>query len=363
MNNICAYIVGVLMVVLACIPPINFIIIAPGEYFPFLMALAGFAAFFLLFIKTRLIIKALAIMGFVNCFFSAAPLVSFVAFISLMAVFYFFVLCEHIKNYDPIWKMLKCLLLLHLFFFLMQAIRHDVLFNYSERICFGIVGQHMQSASFSVILAATLLPTLPQAIGFPFIISIICNSAGAFISAVVGAVSLVSNRWNAKVVVEWLIFGFLVFMLWMIIGGKLAENMNMGGGRLGVWASTLKLAGQRWFLGWGIGTYKVIFPALGGIETIPWKTTHNCWIQIFFETGIIGFTLISGYCLYLVLNLIQLTKRAIFKSKAIACLSGLAMIGVNMMIHFPTRQIQCVLLIIFFISYVQKVVDNGSKQT
>ena len=359
MKNIQSYIVGAILVAFATLPYVNIKVMAPGEYFPWLFFLVGVAGMYLMFLKINAFVKAAALLGLFNAFLSSAPLVSFLAYFSLIAACYFYYLCTRINNFEIVFKMLQALLFFNAFMFLMQAIGHDPLMNFQESIYFGTVGQHMQSASFTVILAAVLVQHNPGNLFFPFITSMICNSAGAFISAASGLIPLCYKKFNRSFVIQLAIVLALVFSLWMAISGKFIENISLGGGRLGVWLATVKLGQQNLWFGWGMGTYQYIFPAIGGINTIPWKTTHNCWLQIFFEMGLTGLALVIGYAAYLVSNLVHLLHRAIFRHKAAACLSGLAMIGINMMFAFPTRMIQCVLLIIFFMAYCQKVIDYG----
>ena len=102
----------------------------------------------------------------------------------------------------------------------------------------------------------------------------------------------------------------------------------------------------------GFGTFKGLFPALGGMVAIPWKTAHNCWLQIFFEGGGLWLTVAFGYFMSLAVRLFR-------NGGTYSCFIGLMMIGANMMIHFPTRMIQTVLLIIFFCAYCEGVLKNG----
>jgi len=367
MKNITAYIVGSIIASLALIPPIYFSVDAPSAYWPWWIIIAGFLGFYTLFIKTDFIVKVVAIGGFLNCFFSADPYVSFTSYISLVAGCYFYILCRSIKDYKPVFKILQCLLVFTAFMFIVQFFGQDRLLNFgrvrnfSGDYCFGIIGQHMQSGSFSVILSAALLPFSMINLGFPFIVSTICNSAGSFICAIIGLFTFLIEGRDKKHVFKSIGFLVLIFIAWMILSGKISENMSNSGGRLGVWLSSLEMSFKHPIAGWGMSTYKGIFPALGGIKTIPWKTAHNCWIQIIFEFGYTGFLIASIYFSGLFIRLIKLTRRRAKRDMAYKCLAGLMMIAVNMMFHFPTRMIQTILIIIFFLAYCEGVTDGRVK--
>lgn len=365
MKNIVAYIVGLCICTLGLLPPIDFAVTAPQENFPWIFLATAFAGFYLLFLKVNPIVKAIPIFGLVNCFFSAAPVLSFVAYFSLVACCYFYLLCTYIKNYTPIFEMLFCLLILNIVIFAMQFIGHDPLLNFKNNICYGIAGQHMQSASFIVILTAALTPRLRPSVFFTFIAGFLCHSLGAFLCASVGLISFANSRIDFRKFLKLFVFLFGLFVVMMFVYGKFEAYFSLGNGRLGVWWSAFKLSLVHPIIGYGIGTFKVLFPVLGkmGIYTIPWKTAHNCWIQIFFEMGLIGLSGAFFIFWYLITNLIKLTGRAIFNKQAVCCIGGLLMIATNMLFHFPTRQLNCILIIIFFLSYAERVVNNGLRQT
>ena len=367
MRYIKPYIVGIMISVLALIPPINFAVKAPSEYWPYMVILAGFAGFYILFLRTNYAIKFIAVAGFINCFFSIAPYISFTAYISLLACCYFYVLCQRVQDYEPIFKVLQCLMLFVGFMLVMQTLQMDVLLNMGrafsrgDNYCFGVIGQRMQSASFAVILSAALMPKSAYYSLFPLGVSFICNSAGGFLCASFGLIAYLHRKWKKRFLI--ILPGMLViiFLCWLVVSGKYNANTNATGGRLAVWIASLKMAIQRPLMGWGMSTYKGVFPALGGITGIPWKTAHNCWVQMIFEFGFPIALTVMGYFGYLMIQLARLTRRALFRTQAFRLLGGLVMISLNMCFHFPTRMAQTVLIMIFFLAYVQKFIDLGGK--
>ena len=349
------------MAAFATIPYIRFSIRAPGEYFPWIFLMVSFLGFYLWFIPAPMIVRIVSTGAFFNALMSTAPLVSFIAYISLIGCCYFYLLVYSIKNFTPVFKILYAMLILHSAMFLAQAFGVDTLLNYNNNMTFGIVGQYMQSASFIVILTAALLPFNRFTSIFSLIISLICNSTGAFLSTALGIA--VYFRKNKKYI-EWLFLGLVPAALaWIWIGGDFSTNTSLEAGRMAVWVKTFQLSMQHPFVGWGAGTFQYIFPAICGLGTMIWKTAHNCWLQILFECGAAGFGIVFGYFVYLSVSLWRLIRRSLFKCQATACLSGLVMIASNMCYHFPTRMIQSVLIIIFFLAYCQRVVDNAKQQS
>lgn len=358
MKKTIPYIVGIIIAVFAVMPPIYFSISAPNQAWPWLTMIFGFASFYLWFLKTPRVVKVISTFCFINCFYSTAPLISFTAFFSVVACCYFFVLCSLIEDHYPTFRILNCLIVFNVFIYFMQLIKHDPIFNFESSTSFGIIGQHMQSASFMVILSAALILNSSHSIGVPLIISIICRSTGGFLSGLVGATILLWRELFFKVA---LLIIIPLFYVWLVQSGKL-EAFHSEAGRMTVWIKTLRLALQHPFIGYGIGTFKYLFPVLSEMKTIPWITTHNCWIQYIFETGFMGFSIFFGYFSYLILSFTRLLRRSIFKQQSILCLTALTMIATNMMVAFPTRMIQSVLIIIFVLAYCQKVISYASNE-
>lgn len=359
MKMLTSYLIGAIVVMLACVPPIEFAFRMPGEYFPWMMVLVIFAGIYLFWLPAGRFVRMVAVLSLLNCFLSSAPLASFISYVWVVAVCYFWLLCKCTRELFPVVSMLRCLLAVNCIFFAMQLTGHDTLLNFGRQICFGVVGQHMQSASFSVILAATLFTWGPWVLAFPLVVSIFCNSAGAFISAVAGLLVLVIDRRRLPAFFILGAIGISVFIAWLVITGKGHANMSMDTGRWGAWTKAIELGNRRWLTGWGIGTFKILFPILGNMKAYPWKTAHNCWIQMYFETGILGLGMMVGCFATMAAELIKLTRRSVLRRQARWCLAGLVMIAVNMCFHFPTRMIQSVLLIVLFLSICQKVVNNG----
>lgn len=362
MKNWQAYIVALILLGFSSLPFINIKIMAPGETFPWVFFMAGTLGVGTIFVRTSNFIKTINVLILFNTFLSTVPLLSFIAYIQFVLCVYFFILCQQVKDYAPIFKTLQAFLLFNLFMVFMQIIGRDKLLNFDNDIYFGTVGQHMQFGSFSVIIAAALiLGSYRGYLFFPYLVSFFCNATGAFIStACANAIFVYEKRGKDAAWIMFILL-FIVFMLWIVLGGKFFRSINLEAGRLGVWFNSLKMASGHIFFGWGIGTYKALFPAIGGIKGIPWKTAHNCWVQMLFECGAIIFSIVLTYFGYLIFSLFKMMKRKVSRETSYNCLAAITMVGVNMIFHFPTRQIQCVLLIIFILAYVDKVVRYAKQ--
>ncbi len=329
--------------------------------------MSGFMGFYTMFLRVPFIVKFVAVGSFILCFFSISPSVSFTQYIVVVFCCYFYILCLSIKDYTFIYRCLQCLLLFNLFFFLIQITHNDSLLNFGNSgqvTNYGIIGYRMQSASFITILSAALIPFFPVNIVTPFVTSAICNSAGSFASVSVGLICYLEKKIDRKTLVKLSAFLFFMFSLWMVLTGKLIQNLNMEmtGGRFIVWIKSLQLSWQHPFTGFGIATYKGVFPALSGVTGIPWRTAHNSWVQLIVETGYLFSSVMFGYFVYILIKLLKLAKRKIIREQALKCTVGFLIIGMEMQFHFPERMIQAVLIIIFFLAYCQKVIYDGGRE-
>lgn len=312
----------------------------------------------LFFLKLNPFIKVLPSFCLLNAMFSYVPLLSLIAFMQITVCCYFFWLCSKVKNFDPVFKMLQAVFILNGFLLLMKATGHEPIANFGENVYFGTNGQHMQSASLMVILGAVLIGYHKSNIGLPFIASLICNSAGAFLSSGIGLAIYGWRKFSKRMVVSLLIVLVVVFSIWMIAGGKFRQNIHMDNSRLLTWINTTKLSMEYPVMGWGIGTYKVLFPVYGRVNfEIPWKTAHNDYLQVLFEMGLSGILFMFAYCWNVLSRMFVLMRRSILRERAFMCLIGLAMIASNMVYHFPTKMIQAVPIIIFFLAYCDKLYE------
>ena len=78
---------------------------------------------------------------------------------------------------------------------------------------------------------------------------------------------------------------------------------------------------------------------------------HNDWLQVLFETGRIGFGVMVSIFMFLFYKLL--------KAKKWRLLVGMIIISLDMCVHFPTREIQCVFIMIAFLAFCEKEIKYG----
>jgi len=314
MDKIKAYGVATLIIFYALIPPIPFHIPNPNFHLWVMMAvLASFAGFCILFLKTNLFIKAIAIGALINCFISRAPYIAFTAYVNLMACCYFYILCTRIKDWNIIFKAVLALVAFNIFFMAMQFLGKDSLLNFSAGktiISHGVIGSRMQTESFLLVALALII-------------------------------AIKGISWKAVLLSVLSLVLILCIYTDPILHNPLAS-------RLPVWDITIKLANQHPIAGWGIGTYKDIFFPLSGLKTWSWVTAHNDFLQVLFECGYPGFVFMIGALGFL---FYRLRKEKLL----LICLS---LITIDMSIHFPTRVANTVLIWIAFLSYCERKIKE-----
>jgi hypothetical protein len=318
MNKIISYAVAGIISFCALMPPVGFNIPNPNSMMIWtaLITFAGFAGLLLSFTKVNIFVKIIAIGGFINCFFSSAPVISFNSYIPLLACCYFYLLCTKIKDWQPIFNVLFAILIYECIFIFIQFLRADTLLNFSfgGKSCWGTVGNKMQLESFLIILSAFLISKINWKIALGIIVlAILFNTL----------YGLQNHLWQS-----------LMF-------------------RLPVWKKTIQLANLMPFMGWGISSYKILFPVLGkaSFTGAPFMHAHNDWLQVLFETGRIGFGVMVSIFMFLFYKLL--------KAKKWRLLVGMIIISLDMCVHFPTREIQCVFIMIAFLAFCEKEIKYG----
>lgn len=354
MKNLYTILAFAIVVPLTLIPPIDFFFTNPftDKWF-LLIFICGFSGLYMIYIKTNPIVKIIAIASFIQCFFSAAPFISFTSYISIILCCYFYVCCSRIENWKVIFQMLQVVMFLNLLMVFMQTIGKDNLLNWGhqELEYFGIIGQHMQMASFGVILSAVLISFNPLNFIFPFLIAIFCKSSWAILSSGIGfGVYLFSK--NIRIALVYLLIIISIFSFLVIKQHKISENFSSTG-RVRIWSASVQIASQRPLAGWGAGTYKFIFPQVSRhmCANMTWKTSHNFIAQLLFEVGFI----MTGFILFCIGYLVHLA----IKTKQWLILSGIGMMLTDSLVHFPDRMPQTVPLIILFIALCERKIRYG----
>ncbi|MFA5388869.1 MAG: O-antigen ligase family protein [Candidatus Omnitrophota bacterium] len=331
-------------------------VLANTELWFYLVLISGFLGFLFLFSRAHTIVKVFIIYSFINCFLSRAPYLSFTAFAVLMVAAGFYLLCLEIRNYDFIYKAIQSVFFLNVAIIVIQKLGFDKLLNFGHSIAqatyWGTIGNPMVLGSFIICLVPFLAAYKKQNI-FPIGLAVyISRSYGAVLSVLAG-LFVYLRGWKKLIIVA-----IVVCSLFM---AKDKIRAHYTGGRWPVWKRTISLtAREHPFFGYGLGTYKVIFPVLsrdvaGGVtnkwlyqgtegDWVAWRQAHNCWLQILWELGFIGAGLLAGF---IGLLLYRIRKDRILFSSAVLLL-------INMSWSFPTRMIQTVPLLILFLTVCEK---------
>lgn len=350
MKQITPYIVFPFLIFLALIPPINFFVTRPeNDAWYLLVLIMGFAGVHTIFIKTEWFVKVIAVWSFALCFICASPLTALTSYFSIVVCCYLYILCRQIKDWSVIFKAFQTLLFLNVLVVVMQMVGKDTLLNFGlghNLSIYGIVGQHMQMGSFSVVLSAVLLPFSLLNLAFPFVVAFFCNSAWTLLTASIG-LYLLLRTFSKELAFRVLLILCGGFMIYAAITGKIDGNIAHDNGRWNIWMQSLKWANLHPWVGYGAGTYKLLFPSfyVTPLNDIPYKTAHNWIVQLIFEMG-------YPFTLFL-MGLIAHLGYQLWRQKQTLCLIGLVMIVCDMEVHFPERMLQTVGILVCFFAYCQ----------
>ena len=315
------YIASVLIAFFALIPPINFYIPTPNiEWWTMIVVVSGFLGFLTIFINTNIFLKILAVGGFINCFVFS-PSVSFTVYVPFVICCYFYIICTKIENWKPVYNTVLCLVIYNLFFMTMQFLGKDTLLNFGmgkKIVEHGVIGSRMQMESFLLNCLVLLM-----------------------------AIKGINKKWFKNYILGLFLLSFVLILC--IYTDPIIHNPLSS--RFPVWLATIKLANQHPLMGWGIGSFKCIFPALSGIRNsgLPWEEAHNDFLQILFETGYIG--------LAVIISIIGSLFYKLRNNKVI--LIGLSLVCMDMMIHFPIRVLNIVLILICFLAYCETKIKEA----
>lgn len=322
--------------------------------------LSGFLAIWQCFLNTNPWLKVLTLFMYAGCFLSSAPYMSFTMFWSVIACSYYFHACKYVQDRKIFYRAVQVIFCMVCILLCMQLFGKDTLFNFNNKTpcVFGTIGNRMVFGSYVISIAPFLLGMSMLNIIPIAITAFISQSSGAVLSVAVGIAVYTFIKFKTfriPIILACVISA--ISFAW--VTGDIYQFDKAG--RLPVWKRTVELTNKVPVFGYGIGMYKILFPIMSQdlpscVATVgkweyenttgkglAWRRTHNCWLQILFETGYVGFLLFLGF----VLSIAWKVRR-----DAVA-ISGLAMVGTNMLVHFPTRMAQSVLVLIAFLAFCQ----------
>jgi len=342
MRKFLSYTLPFIVSFFALVPVIQFYLLPPPfNFWPMMIVLTAFLGMLICFLDTNVFIKAISVLSFAICFFSSSPYLSFNQYCSIVACCYLYIGLARMGSYDLMFKCLYSVLIVNSIMLGVQLLNNDTLLNFgmTSIASYGVIGQHMQMGSFSVVLAACLSIIHPAFWLFPIVVGLICNSAWTIFCAYAG-ILLSARTWKVRVIA---IVVFALAIMVVVNGNKVQQAFGGESGRIMIWTESIRLLNERPLTGWGPGMYKYIFPALSGVTGVPWKTAHNDFIQMAFELGYPLFALLMIGWLWVLIKM-KRKKQTVF-------VVGFIVISLDMLVHFPARMIQCVPLIIFFFAF------------
>lgn len=343
----------------------------------YIVIAAGLVAFFMATLdELHVALKALLVYTFiVGCFFSQVPYFSFTAFVLLVltvAIFLGFKRCD----FGPVFKMAEAVFWLEVVIAVLRLCGRETLMNFGrpEPIFFGTIFQHMRFGSLLCILVPFLIVKDWRYV-FPIAAAVVLTTSSGFaVSVLAGAAvwAFLAMRGRRGLMV-WIFLGILAAgALYGATLGRDSFAVAWREGRLPIWGLCLKtwildtrgpmVADAQGFMvqtgpidwkcaffGHGLDTFYNIFPAYKH-DPAPFPQAHNDWIQLAWELGAMGFALFSAYCIDLVWRL--------YRSGKFLAVAGLAVIGTNMVFHFPSRMTQTALLMVAFAAYCERILDE-----
>lgn len=334
MKKLIPFIIGAILTIQAITPPLEFSIHFTNSPIQFVWTFLffGILALYFIFTKANIYLRILIPYLFINCFFSRAPHLSMTAFIWVMLGAYFYLLCLHNKDWQPVFKILCCVFVLEAFLFLLKSCHKEVLLNFGKEAtsCFGSVGNNMQFKSLLIILLAFLL----------------------------------QNMKSLKKYIVWLYGAIGSFGIYCFLFRNVWKDFLYARGA--VWRETFNLSMRHPIIGWGIGTYKAVFPALarGKLESDRgkfefegvWENAHNELGEAFMEIGSIGIIPLLLYVLYLFEIKFKVSKGRIKITRGCRGLSLLSslMVMFTMCFYFPMHQPHTSLLLVAFAAYRER---------
>jgi O-antigen ligase len=289
-------------------------------------------------------------------FFSTVPYISFNAYIVFSLGLLMYALCVNGCNYKTISKVVQAVFWVQCILLIAQLCGRDTLLNFDrqEQVFLGTVMQYMRCGSLLAILAPFLLVSNRWYI-LPVLVLVILSESSSFALAIFAGVFVyVALKAKKKKVVFAAILGISALSagyLWYDWG---SVETAFSCGRFPVWGQILRTGMERFWFGWGMGTFSTMFPIVLG-ETNPFQQAHNSFLQLFWETGIAGFAVFGLYISGLVVRLLRRGKRAIY-------LAGLACIGTNMVFAFPERMIPTCVLMVAYLAMCERSLRDGGEQ-
>ena len=351
--------------------------------FPIAPITLGAGLVSLLFLNTKLniFVKLLVCYSYLNIFFSVSPQVSLTAFMGVLGcvIFYWLITKLTINEYMRNYKIFPLLLLFQIFWIIMFAINKNFALQKLPEVTenfLGTIGNPMMLGSYLAVLTAPLMMYKKWLVIPLLIVLVLAKSTTGFIAVLTGLVfylSIKQPKFTAMLIIVFLTLTFL-----HIVYDDAFMFKNGMSNRLPIWkrgfdiyiSQTIKGNRPQLLTGFGYGTWKTTFPdcskditkVIVGKDTIQhtaWMRSHNDYLQLLYEGGLIGLMLFMGFVGHIIHKFIRSTKT----DELLLITTGLVIVSVNMIGAFPTKMIQCVPIIIFLLGGVEIFYEANHHNT
>lgn len=347
-------------------PSINYSIplIVNSYHWVYLVVAMGLLGLLVWYLEIHPLLKALSLFLFVSCFFSQAPYLSFNAYVLVVFSIYLLFALRHC-DFKIVLNFVEAAFWFQILLAVMQLMGRDKLLNFdrNDHVFLGTMLQYMRFASLLAVIAPFVILKNRLYI-IPLSIACAISQSSTFaMSLFAGAMVylLLTLREKKKLIMAMALVavgaGIYAAYDWGSFRGAIIPS---NGGRLLSWWALLQtwvlntesspagpnLQGPfnlQWFLaGHGMDTFLPLFPIYKH-DANPFPQAHNDWLQLLWETGIIGFSLVAGYAV----SVWRKVKDPLIRA-------GMACIAVDMFFAFPMRLTQSMFLIVAFLAMAEQ---------
>lgn len=381
MRNMLSCSIALMLGLLAVAPPILYTIpiMVNSLFWCYLVSAAAFLAFWMCRQRDlHIALKVMTVYLLANCFLSEVPYLSFNAFIVYVPTIALFILMVKYGNERPVIAAAEAAFWVNLMFAFMSYTGNQTLINFGvkEPVFFGTILQHMRFASLLCILSPFLLMRSKLYILPIAGAAVLCHSSGFALAILAGVLVYLALKRPPK----WLIslsfatvLPFLGAAVWL---GRDSWLVAMREGRIPIWMVVIKswifdtkvaigppdwfgisqtgpFNPQALFFGHGLETFRGLFHVYKH-DYGAWAEAHNCWIQLPWELGLVGVLILAAYLIHLVKRLLEADRHDL--------LAGLAIIGTNMIFHFPTRMTQTQWWIVAYLAICEMMLRRGTTR-
>jgi len=127
-------------------------------------------------------------------------------------------------------------------------------------------------------------------------------------------------------------------ILFRAVGGRLPDTEISGGMRLSIDRDTFRMFREKALLGWGLGTFPVVYPQFRSFYTNFFvNEAHNDYLQLLAEMGLLGFGMMVWFVILAYRNALRKMgnwMNEVSGAVTLACMMGFTGILVHSLVDF-----------------------------